>query len=255
MKLGLVTYNMAHAWDVPTLIEMCRKTGFQGVELRTTHAHGVEPALSPEARRAVRRQFAESGVTLWGLGSVCDFHSAEAEVVRQNIETCRDFVQLAQDVGARGVKVRPNGLQVDKGIAVEKTLEQIGLALRECGKAAADHGVEIWLEVHGRDTCHPPYIRTILDHCSHPAVGACWNSNMTDVMDGSIREYFDLLAPDIKSVHITELHRENYPWPELFARLNAIGYEGFTLAEIQASSDAETVMNYYRRLWQELSRR
>ena len=42
MKLGLVTYNMAKDWDVPTIIKNCQDTGFEGVELRTTHAHKVE---------------------------------------------------------------------------------------------------------------------------------------------------------------------------------------------------------------------
>ena len=46
MKLGLVTYNMAKEWDIPTIIEHCEATGFQGVELRTTHAHNVEVNLS-----------------------------------------------------------------------------------------------------------------------------------------------------------------------------------------------------------------
>ena len=42
MKLGLVTYNMAKDWDIPTIINNCTETGFEGVELRTTHAHKVE---------------------------------------------------------------------------------------------------------------------------------------------------------------------------------------------------------------------
>lgn len=254
MKLGLVTYNLAPDWDLPTIIERCQRTGFEGVELRTSHAHGVEPGLSPSARQEVRQRFADSGVTLWGLGSVCEFHSTDPEVVRQNVEMCRAFVALAADVGARGVKVRPNGLQEAQGVPVEQTLAQIGKALRQCGAAAADAGVEIWLEVHGPGTSHPPYIRTILDYCGHPAVGVCWNSNDTDVKDGSIREYFHLLAPEIRSVHITELWREQYPWRELFAQLNGIGYDRFTLAEIPQSSDPERLMRYYRALWNELRR-
>ena len=42
MNLGLVTYNLARDWDLPTLIRNCEETGFHAVELRTTHAHGVE---------------------------------------------------------------------------------------------------------------------------------------------------------------------------------------------------------------------
>jgi sugar phosphate isomerase/epimerase len=115
MKLGLVTYNMAQDWDVPTLIAQCRAAGFEGVELRTTHAHGVEPSLGAERRREVRRQFEDAGITLWGLGTTCEYHALEAAVVQENIATCRAFVELARDVGARGVKVRPNGLHEERG--------------------------------------------------------------------------------------------------------------------------------------------
>jgi len=154
-------------------------------------------------------------------------------------------------VGATGVKVRPNGLV--EGIPEEKTLQQIGTALRECGDAARDNGVEIWVEVHGRDTQEPPRIRKIMDFCAHPTVGVCWNSNPTDVKDGSLREYFNLLKPFIRSCHITELAND-YPWRELFGLLRDAKYERFTLQEIQPLAskdpkDIERFMRFYRKLW------
>jgi len=57
LRLGLVTYNLAKNWDVPMIIRMCSETGFEAVELRTTHAHGVEPSLNEEQRRAVKKIF------------------------------------------------------------------------------------------------------------------------------------------------------------------------------------------------------
>lgn len=255
-QLGLVTYNLARAWDVPTIIARCKATGFAAVELRTTHAHGVEPDLSPAQRREVRQRFEDSGIVLWGLGTVCEFHSPDPAAVRQNIETCKRFCELARDVGARGVKVRPNDLP--EGVPPEKTLEQIGKALIACGQAGADNGVEIWLEVHGRGTQEPPNIARIMQHCGHPSVGITWNSNATDVKDGSVRESFDLLKQYIRSCHITEL-TSSYPWRELFALLKSIGYDRYTLAEIPGMEttsvgDIERFMRYYRALWLELCR-
>jgi sugar phosphate isomerase/epimerase len=253
VKLGLVTYNLAKDWDLPTIIEKCRGAGFAGVELRTTHAHGVEPSIDLTRRQEVRHLFQDSGITLWGLGSTCEFHALDEAVVRENIDTCKAFVLLARDVGARGVKVRPNGLHEERGVPVQKTLEQIGRALRECGQFAADHGVEIWLEVHGRGTSHPPHVRTIMEAADHPAVGACWNSNGTDIKDGSVREYFHLLQPWLRSAHINELCDPKYPWRELFTLMREAKYDRFTLAEVAGSPDADRLMRYYSALWKELA--
>ena len=251
MKLGLVTYNLAKDWDLPTLIATCEKTGFEGVELRTTHAHGVEVALSKAQRREVRQRFADSKVQLAGLGSAFEYDALDPAEVRRNIEGTKQYVVLAADVGAPGVKVRPNRLHVKEGVPRERTLEQIGLALRECGAFAQDCGVEIRLEVHGHQTCLLPHIRAILDAADHPNVFVCWNSNPQDRDEhGSIEASYGLVRDRIRLVHITELADPSYPWRDLFARLAADGYQGFTLAEIgQPSLEPERFLRYYRTLW------
>lgn len=251
MKLGLVTYNLAKDWDVPTLIEVCEKTGFEGVELRTTHAHGVEVALSQAERGTVRRQFADSSVELAGLGSAFEYDAIDPDEVRRNIEGTKEYVQLAADLDCPGVKVRPNRLHEDEGVPKEKTLEQIGLALRECGEFAKNVGVEIRLEVHGRDTCLLPNIRTILDAADHDNVFACWNSNLQDRDEnGEIDASYALVRGRIRLAHITNLDDDRYPWRRLFELLAADGYGGFTLAELgQPSLEPERFLRYYRALW------
>jgi hypothetical protein len=252
-RLGIVTYNIAAAWDLPTILRVCRNVGLSAVELRTTHRHGVEPVLSRAQRREVRQRFADAGVTCWGCGTVCEFHSPDRAVVQRNIDTCRRFIELAADIGGRGVKVRPNDLPA--GVPVERTLEQIGRSLATCGRAAAEHNVEVWLEVHGRGTAHPPHIRTIMEHAGHPRVGVTWNSNREDVRHGSVREYFTLLRPWVRSCHINELV-SGYPYRELFRFLREANYDRVTLAEIPGTADVaagERLLRYYKALWTELA--
>jgi sugar phosphate isomerase/epimerase len=172
---------------------------------------------------------------------------------------CKRFVELVADIGGKGVKVRPNDLP--KEVETAKTLEQIGKALIPCGQAAGDAGVEIWVEVHGRGTQHPPHMKTIMQECGHKAVGVTWNSNPTDLKDGSIEEHFKLLAPWIKSCHINELtneHRKAYPYRELFRLLRGIGYDRTTLIEVgKVWKDADLATEYlkvYKSLWLELAR-
>jgi sugar phosphate isomerase/epimerase len=252
LHLGLVTYNLARDWDLDLLLARCAETGFEGVELRTTHAHGVEPTLSPEERAAVRRRFAASPVRLVGIGTVCEYHALDPAVVRANIEATKRAVDLAADVGAEGVKVRPNGDQEAAGVPRAVTLEQIGRALAECGEYAAGRGVDIRLEMHG-SVAAAPDIAAILRACGHPAVRVCWNSNAVDVVDGSVRAAFGLVGARIGLVHITELWDRRYPYRELFSLLRGAGYDGFCLAEIPASPEPVRLMRYYRALWQELA--
>ena len=250
VKLGLVTYNVGRDWDVPTIIERLGAAGFEAVELRSTHRHGVEPGIEAAAAEKVRRAFEESPVRLLSLGSACEFHSPDAEERRANVRETARFVELAHDLGCWGVKVRPNGLPEDVPRAV--TTGRIAEALRACGDHARGYGVEIWVEVHGRGTQRPEVMREIMDRCGHPSVGICWNSNPTDIRDGSIRQSFELLRPFVRNVHIRDL--PDYPHRELFRLLRAAGYDRYTLAETAQSCEPERYLRYYSALWRELAR-
>jgi len=247
MKLGLVTYQIAKDWDLPTIVKNCEETGFEGVELRTTHAHGVEVTLTQEQRADVRRAFEQSSVELAGLGSAFEYHSPDTSELREHIDGTKEYIDLAADLGCPGIKVRPNNLPDE--VPVEDTLRQIGTSLREIGAYAAAKDVQIRLEVHGRGTCHVPHIRTILDVADHENVVACWNSNQGEVEDGSIARNFECLTGRIGLVHCRDLCLSDYPWQELLGLLYQSGYRGYTLIEAPETSDPIRVMRYIRALW------
>jgi sugar phosphate isomerase/epimerase len=247
MHLGLVTYNLAKDWDIRTIIQNCETTGFEGVELRTTHAHGVEVSLNKTQRAEVRKEFEGSQVQLMGLGSVFDYHTPNPSKLRQDIEATKEYILLAADVGASGVKVRPNGLPNE--VPVAQTLEQIGRSLREVGEFGRQHGIQIRLEVHGSGTSQLPNIRRILDAADHVNVGVCWNSNQTDLEGKGFASNFDLVKGQIFSVHMRDLYLEEYPFRKLLTRLPQSGFKGFCLAEIPESKDPVRVMHYFRGLW------
>jgi sugar phosphate isomerase/epimerase len=248
LKLGTVTYNIAKDWDVPTLIKNLTESGFEAVELRTTHKHGVEISLSPAARADVRKRFEDSPVKIGGLGTTCEYHSPDPAVVRKNVDETKAWVTLARDIGSPGVKVRPNGLPKD--VPEEKTLEQIGKALGECGAFAQDHGVKVQLEVHGDGTSRLPRIRRILDYGgNHPGVRVCWNSNPTDLLDGGFDSNFRLVRDQIGQIHMRDLFVEDYPWRPLFSALSAMKFEGYCFAEIPESADPMRVLKYFRALF------
>ncbi len=247
MKLGLVTYQLAQDWDIATIIKNCEAAKFAGVELRTEHAHKVELNLTADQRAEVKRRFLDSPVQLMGLGSTYDFHTPDQAKLKRDLAAAKEYIILAHDVGASGVKVRPNGLP--KEVPQERTLEQIGRALRELGEFGAGHGICIRLEVHGAGTSLLPNIKAIMDAADHPNVGVCWNSNDSDLAGEGFDHNFDLVKDKIFSCHMRDLYLENYPFRRLLTRLNGIRFTGYCLAEIPASADPVRVMKYFRALW------
>src|SRR5580693_4304661 len=122
MQIGCVTYNVLKSLDIEGIIGVLEKTGFAAVELRTGHKHGVEPSLDAEGRERVKQRFEKTKVRLLSLGTECEFESPDPAVRRKNVEEAEAFIRLAHDVGARGIKVRPNGVPKDKSISLDTTI-------------------------------------------------------------------------------------------------------------------------------------
>ena len=230
MRFGLVTYLWGQDWDLPTLLANCAKTGVLGVELRTQHAHGVESNLSAAQRRAVKARFADSPVTLVGLGTNFDFHHTDRSRLAKSIQGAKDYVKLSYDCGGSGVKVKPNDLP--KGVPYEKTIEQIGESLNELGRFAAAYGQKIRVEVHGRGTSSLPVMKAIMDVADHPNVGVCWNCNSQDLEGEGLEYNFNLVRTRLAdTVHVRELNIGSYPYQDLMNLFVANNYEGWILLE------------------------
>lgn len=252
MRLGLVTYNWGAQWDLPTLIKNCQETGFEGVELRSTHKHGVEPSLTQEQRSEVAQRFADSGIVLVGLGSACEYQSPDPAELKKQIDLTKAFIELAHDCGSTGVKVRPNKLPPE--VPVDKTLEQIGCSLSEVAEFGEGYGVQIRLEIHGRGTQELPNIKKIMDAAKHPNATLCWNCNPTDLDDPGLAANFNLVKNRLgQTIHIHDLISD-YPWVEFFGLLKKNKYDGWTLVEEGAlTADPVRVMKYYRMLWERMT--
>ncbi|MHB8903114.1 MAG: sugar phosphate isomerase/epimerase family protein [Thermoguttaceae bacterium] len=248
LHLGLMTYNLARDWDLDTVIKNCKETGFEHMELRTTHAHGVEVSLSKEQRADVRRRVADSGLKL-SLASGFAYHWDDSAQLRDNIEGTKEYLVLAQDVGALGIRVFPNALLVNKGVPEEKTVDQIAKAVAELGAFAADRGVELRLENHGQGTNRVSVVNRILDAADSPHVYMIWNCDKTDVDDPGLEANFQSVKDRIRHVHLHELSDLAYPYRELFRLLRQNGYQGSCHAEVDSSQDPIRFMHYYRALF------
>jgi sugar phosphate isomerase/epimerase len=230
MKLGLCTYLWGQNWDLPTLIANCEKTGLLGLELRTQHAHKVETNLTSAQRADVKKMFADSSVTCIGYGSNFEYHSPDPAILRKNIDQTKEYIKLCKDIGATGIKVKPNDLPA--GVPKEKTIAQIASSLNEIGKYAKDFGQLVRVEVHGNLTQELPNIKAIFDQVNEPNVKVCWNCNDQDLLPPGLEGNFNMVKKWFgDTVHIRELNEGNYPYQELFNLFTGINYSGWVLLE------------------------
>ena len=230
MKLGLVTYQWAKDWDLPTLIANCEKTGYLGVELRTGHAHGVETKLSAIQRKEVKNRFDNSPVTCLGYGSNFEFHSPDPVILRKNIEQTKEYVKLYKDIGASGIKIKPNDLPA--GVPKEKTIEQIAASFNEVGKFAAEFGQLVRVEVHGNLTQEIPNMKSIFEQVTENNVKICWNCNDQDLLPPGLKVNFNSVKKWFgDTVHVREFNVGDYPYQQLMNLFGAIKYNGWILME------------------------
>lgn len=230
MKFGLVTYQWGKDWDLPTLITNCEKAGALGVELRTEHAHGVETSLNAAERAEVKKRFKDSKVTCLGYGSNFEYHSPDPAVVRKNIEETKEYIKLCKDIGATGIKVKPNNLPAD--VPKEKTIAQIAASFNEVGKFAAEYDQLVRVEVHGNLTQELPNMKAIFEQVTEPAVKICWNCNAEDLLAPGLEANFNSVKKWFgDTVHVREFNEGDYPYPELFNLFKGINYEGWFLME------------------------
>ncbi|WP_395747584.1 sugar phosphate isomerase/epimerase family protein [Prosthecobacter sp.] len=253
IQFGLVTYMWGADWDLPTLLKNCETAKVLAVELRIDHAHKVSTALTPEERASVRKQFEDSPVDLLGMGTNFEFHSPKEDELKKNIEGAKQYIKLSHDLGASGVKVKPNALPKD--VPVEKTLAQIGKALAELGDYAVGFGQEIRLEVHGKDTSELPNIKTIMDAADRDNVRVCWNSNDTDLNGAGLEANFAMVKDRLgHTVHIRGVNQSSYPLDKLAKLLVEADYVGHVCLEAHKlpPGDRVAALAEQRELWMNL---
>lgn len=244
IRFGLVTYQWGRDLDLPTLLKYCEAGGLLGVELRTTHAHGVEPKLTADQRREVKQRFADSPVKLIGLGTAEEFHSPDPRVLERAIESTKAFIKLSHDVGGTGVKVRPNALP--KEVPEEKTIEQIGRAFNTVAAFGADYGQQLRMEVHG-GCSRLPIMKRIMDVATHPNATVCWNSNNSDQEAPGLEHNFELVRRRLGLVtHVRELDTPGYDWQMLARLFVRAGYKGWWLLEAGSNPPADRVAAFVR---------
>ncbi len=246
LKLGLMSYNLGKDWDIDTVIKNCSEAGWVHAELRTTHGHGIEVSLSKTERAEVKKRFEDSPLEAISLASGYQYWYPDPAELKKNIEGTKEYLQLAADVGAIGIRVFPNASAED--VSSDKMLKQTGEALAEVGEFGYNLGVDVRACVHGKGTGNIPAMKRIVDYSKSDHVYINWNCMASDTEGAGLKANFNMIKDRIRGVHLHELHSD-YPYRDFLKLLRASGYDGYCNAEIPSSCEPIRLMHYYRTLF------
>jgi hypothetical protein len=252
-RFGFTTYQWGKDWDVPALIDNCRKAGVFGLELRTSagYAHAVELDTNAEKRREVKKRFADSAVILVGLASGERFDSPDPARLKEAIENSKGFIKLSHDVGGSGIRVFPNDFHKD--VPRERTIEQIAGALNQVGAFARDYSQQVRLEAHGSAGALTT-LRSIMDRVTQPAVRVKLNSMPRDAEGEGFEANFNLVKPFLgDTLHLHELDQPGFPFQLQMDLLVKMGWTGWQLVEASAKvPDRLKALIAQREMWERL---
>ena len=252
MKLSLDTYSICQTMSLDHLLGVLVDNRFAAVEYRCEagQAHGVELEAGPEQRRKLRARIEEQGLAVSVLSTGQRFESPDPEVRTAAVERSKRFVELAGDMGARGIRVFGNDFP--PGVSREEVIRYVGESLRAIGEFAEGSGVDVLLEMHGQ-FYYWGYALGAVRAAQNPRVAINYNSDPRDLVDGSVAFVLEQVADEIRHVHLHDLADTSFPYRELLGALASRGYQGYLSLELDYSGgDPDAVIRQQAALYRSL---
>ena len=231
MKLSIDTYVICGDMELGKLIDVAKSSGYLGIEFRAESGqkHGVEPEISKAQRAEIKEKMASAGMATSCISTSVRYESPDTSERAKNIERAKQFVELAADIDCG--RIRTFGNNFPKGVEKEEVIKYVGESLREVGEFAADHNVEVLLEMHGH-FYYWEYCLNAVKTANHPNVWINYNSDNRDLVDGSVEETYRHVAEYLRHVHMHDLASPTFPYKELYQLLKDDGYNGYMSLEL-----------------------
>jgi len=244
MKYAFMSFSTPEL-TLGEMLALAKRAGYDGLEPRlvSKHAHGIETDIDAATRRAVRRQFEDSGIAAACVATSCRY--ADPATTAQNVQDTRNAVDLAADIGSS--RIRVFGGQIGKGIERQAAIGIVADALAAVADHAASRDVTVCVETHD-DWCDPKHVAAVMHRVNHPAIAVNWDV-MHPVRTGAatMEEAFQTLKPWIRHLHVHDgtagslelapIGTGAYDHRTAVKLLLAAGYDGYLSGEWIGWSD------------------
>ena len=101
MKWSLNTYQTGQEWDLDFMIDIVKKTGYQGIEFLQDfdQKHGLEWDTDPSAYAAADKKMKAADLEWASITSCQNFHSEERAEVGESVKKVKRVIDMAESVG------------------------------------------------------------------------------------------------------------------------------------------------------------
>jgi L-ribulose-5-phosphate 3-epimerase len=244
MKKGLTQICLGGNSLVRDALQLCKETGYQGLEILLTEAGDLTMQAGPLDYAALRRMSKEAGVELTsicGAGSLTDNDPAVIETSKAQI---RKMMEAAEALGIDTILV--TGGRVNEQVPYDVAYDRQLAALQELKADAERLRVNIALEnIWNKLLISPLEFRDFLDKVGSPYVG-CYFDTGNVLLYGYPEQWIRILGRRIKKIHFkdfridhnerryewTQLMEGAVDWPAVMREIRAIGYDDYVITEV-----------------------
>lgn len=199
MKYAFMSFSTP-ALKLAETLEVAARYGYEGIEPRldADHGHGIEAAISPGDREAIRAQVAETEIELCCLATSLTF--ADPAKTASMEEQSHARIDLAGDLGVPALRVF--GGKIGEGLERDAAIDLVAGSLRHVADHAAERDVVLCMETHD-DWCAPAHVAAVMERADHPALAVNWDiMHPVRTAGATMDEAFEALKAWIRHLHI-----------------------------------------------------
>lgn len=253
MRYGLTAFLGPYP-DPRGWVELARELGLRAIELRAEPGFAHPDELGTGDRRWLRRVLAGLEVSLHVALHDLNPASLVPRVATASVAEISSCIDLAADLGAGVLVLHPGYVPEDQPSSYRGRAEaQMAFALQVLADKAHRHGVRLALENKQRGR-GDHFVHTADQHAAWidrvPGLTACVDVGHLHTLGLDPQAYLRFMGGRVAHVHLHDnrgAHDEHLalgdgtvPWPQVFASLDELGYEGTSVLELPTPEAVRT---------------
>jgi len=249
MKVGITGLCIPREWSFDETLKRIKADGYEAFELALRDEGYCSLGASKADLKKVAKQAADAGVE---LVSMCpafgkrpkDVMTSDAAIRKASIETIRDCMRVANDVGVDTILLVLGGLTPD--LCYDQAYENALKTMREIAPMAKKMGVKLAIEyVWNKFLLSPMEFARFLDEVGSPNVGFYFDPGNMCAFSFP-HQWVRILGKHVMAVHMKDFKRQGFQWvplgqgdadfPRIMAELKALKFDGALVSEVDSGT-------------------